>query len=34
VRDLVSGSGLSFRDRGSQALRGVPGEWRLFALDA
>jgi len=33
VRDLVSGSGLSFRDRGSHALRGVPGEWRLFALE-
>jgi len=34
VRDLVSGSGLSFRDRGSQPLRGVPGEWRLFALES
>jgi len=33
VRDLVSGSGLSFRDRGSHALRGVPGEWRVFALE-
>jgi class 3 adenylate cyclase len=33
VKDLVAGSGLSFRDRGSTALRGVPGEWHLFAVD-
>jgi class 3 adenylate cyclase/pimeloyl-ACP methyl ester carboxylesterase len=33
VRDLVAGSGLRFRDRGSQALKGVPGEWRLFAVE-
>lgn len=31
VRDLVSGSGLQFEDRGTQVLKGVPGEWRLFA---
>ena len=31
VRDLVAGSGLQFVDRGAQALKGVPGEWRLFA---
>jgi class 3 adenylate cyclase len=31
VKDLVAGSGLTFTDRGTQALRGVPGEWRLFA---
>jgi class 3 adenylate cyclase len=31
VRDLVAGSGLAFDDRGAHALRGVPGEWRLFA---
>jgi class 3 adenylate cyclase len=31
VKDLVVGSGLSFRDRGSHALKGVEGEWRLFA---
>jgi class 3 adenylate cyclase len=30
VKDLVVGSGLSFRDRGSHALKGVEGEWRLF----
>jgi pimeloyl-ACP methyl ester carboxylesterase len=32
VRDLVAGSGLSFKDRGVQTLKGVPGEWRLFAV--
>jgi class 3 adenylate cyclase len=32
VRDLVVGSGLSFEDRGLRELKGVPGEWRLFAL--
>ena len=31
VKDLVVGSGLSFQDRGSRALKGVEGEWRLFA---
>jgi class 3 adenylate cyclase len=31
VRDLVSGSGIRFEDRGSRTLRGVPGEWRLYA---
>jgi class 3 adenylate cyclase len=33
VKDLVAGSGLRFEDRGAHALRGVPGEWRLFALE-
>ncbi len=32
VRDLVAGSGLAFTDRGSRTLKGVPDEWRLFAL--
>jgi len=32
VRDLVAGSGLVFEDRGSHELKGVPGEWRLFAV--
>ena len=32
VKDLVAGSGLEFEDRGTVALKGVPGEWRLFAL--
>jgi hypothetical protein len=31
VRDLTSGSGLVFEDRGSRALKGVPREWELFA---
>ena len=34
VRDLVAGSGLEFEDRGATALKGVPGEWRLFAVRA
>jgi class 3 adenylate cyclase len=33
VRDLVAGSGLRFADRGLHALKGIPGEWRLFAVD-
>ena len=32
VRDLVSGSGLTFAERGAQELKGVPGEWRLFSV--
>jgi pimeloyl-ACP methyl ester carboxylesterase len=32
VKDLVAGSGIEFEDRGSRALRGVPGEWRLFTV--
>jgi len=32
LRDLVIGSGLEFEDRGAHALKGVPGEWRLFAV--
>jgi class 3 adenylate cyclase len=31
VKDLVSGSGLRFEDRGTHALKGVPEEWRLFS---
>ena len=31
LRDLVIGSGLEFEDRGAHELKGVPGEWRLFA---
>jgi class 3 adenylate cyclase len=33
VKDLVAGSGLRFADRGNHALKGVPGEWRLFAVE-
>ena len=32
VKDLVAGSGIHFEDRGTHALKGVPGEWRLFAV--
>jgi pimeloyl-ACP methyl ester carboxylesterase len=31
VKDLVSGSGLRFQERGTHVLKGVPGEWRLYA---
>ena len=33
VRDLVVGSGIDFRDRGVASLKGIPGEWRLFAVE-
>jgi class 3 adenylate cyclase len=34
VTDLVAGSGLRFDARGPRALRGLPGEWELFAAQA
>jgi len=33
VKDLVSGSGIMFEDKGSHVLKGVPGEWRLFSAN-
>ena len=33
VRDLLAGSGLAFADRGLHALKGIPGDWRLFGLE-
>jgi class 3 adenylate cyclase/DNA-binding CsgD family transcriptional regulator len=33
VKELLAGSSLQFEDRGVHNLRGVPGEWRLFAVD-
>jgi class 3 adenylate cyclase len=33
VKDLSSGSGLRFADRGTHALKGVEGEWQLYAVD-
>jgi pimeloyl-ACP methyl ester carboxylesterase len=33
VKDLVAGSGLRFAERGSHLLKGVPGEWRLYAVE-
>jgi pimeloyl-ACP methyl ester carboxylesterase len=32
VKDLVAGSGIEFESRGTRALKGVPGEWPLFAV--
>ena len=32
VKDLVAGSGITFADRGTQELKGVPGEWRLYSV--
>ncbi len=32
VKDLVAGSGLQFDDRGPHALKGIPEEWRLYAV--
>ena len=34
VKDLVAGSEIEFEDRGAHELKGVPGEWRLYAVDA
>ena len=34
VKDLVVGSGTLFSERGAHTLKGVPGEWRLFAVSA
>jgi class 3 adenylate cyclase len=33
VVDLVAGSALQFTDRGEHDLKGVPGPWRLFAVE-
>jgi pimeloyl-ACP methyl ester carboxylesterase len=33
VKDLVAGSGLTFADRGEHELKGVPGTWRIFAVE-
>ena len=32
LRDLVIGSGLEFEERCTHELKGVPGEWHLFAV--
>jgi class 3 adenylate cyclase/pimeloyl-ACP methyl ester carboxylesterase len=34
VKDLVVGSGITFVDRGTRHLKGVPDEWRLFAVES
>jgi class 3 adenylate cyclase len=33
VKDLVAGSGIMFADRGSHVLKGIPDEWRVFAVE-
>ncbi len=32
VKDLVAGSGIAFDERGQHELKGIPGEWRLYAV--
>jgi class 3 adenylate cyclase len=34
VKDLVAGANLQFHDRGNVVLKGIPGEWRLFAVES
>lgn len=34
VKDLVAGSGLTFSERGTAELKGVPGKWQLFSVDS
>ena len=33
VKDLVAGSGLRFLDHGNRSLKGVPGDWRIYAVE-
>jgi pimeloyl-ACP methyl ester carboxylesterase len=33
VKDLVAGSGIEFADRGEHTLKGVPGQWRILAVE-
>jgi len=33
VVDLVVGSGIQFSDRGEHSLKGVPGSWKIFAVE-
>jgi class 3 adenylate cyclase len=33
VKDLVVGSGIEFADRAEHVLKGVPGSWKLFAVE-
>jgi class 3 adenylate cyclase len=34
VRDLVAGSGIRFAERGTRALKGIPGEWAVYSVEA
>jgi class 3 adenylate cyclase len=33
VRDIVTGSRRTFAERGERELKGVPGQWRVYALE-
>jgi pimeloyl-ACP methyl ester carboxylesterase len=33
LKDILVGSSFSFEDRGARHLKGVPGEWRLYAVE-
>ena len=33
VKNLVAGSGIAFVERGEHELKGVSGEWRLYAVE-
>jgi pimeloyl-ACP methyl ester carboxylesterase/class 3 adenylate cyclase len=33
VKDLVAGSGIGFRERGTFSLKGLPGDWRLYSVE-
>jgi class 3 adenylate cyclase len=33
VRDLASGAGIRFEDRGTHELKGIPGRWELYAAE-
>ena len=33
VKDLVVGSGIQFEEAGTRQLKGIPGEWELFAVN-
>jgi len=34
VKDLVAGSGIEFEERGTHELKGLTGEWQLFAVSS
>jgi class 3 adenylate cyclase len=34
VRELAVGSGIEFTERGTEVLRGIPGEWELYLVTA
>ena len=33
VKDLVTGSGITFEDRGTHALKGIPDTWQVYAVE-